>query len=339
MKALESEDPRRVGEIELHGRLGEGGMGRVYFGLTPAGDRVAVKVIHKGLADRPEVRKRFDREILALQTIQGPRIAALLAASEPEDQQAWLAMEYVRGMTLKEYVDAHGRLPAELVIALGDQLLEAVTTIHTAGALHRDLKPANIIMAADGPKVIDFGLIDLADAEELTRTQELLGTPSYMSPEHVRSAKELTPATDVYSLGAVLLFAATTHLAYERDNIHALLYAICDKNTEPDLSGVPPSLTPIIGAMLTGDPDARPTSEQATEHLRELLSHVGIAIRDARVQLATLTYVERPDDPPGDLVPEPRRPRRRPRAARVPAPVVNNLAERLRCSYAASGRL
>ncbi|MES9542308.1 protein kinase [Actinomadura sp. NPDC000600] len=334
MKPLEPSDPREIGGIELHGRLGQGGMGVVYLGVTPDAEQVAVKVIRDGLANQEGIRERFDREVLALGMVQGPRVAGLVAAAEPGAETPWLAMEYVRGETLREYLETRPALSTEMGAILGVLLAEALTEIHAARILHRDMKPANVLLGPDGPKVIDFGLVDLTEADEsLTQTGLRLGTPVFMSPEQVESAKDLTPATDVYSLGVTLLYALTKHLPYQAMNGHALYFAIADPDKKPDLSGLPASLAPVVEAMTAHDPRVRPTPAEASREFRQVLASAGLSLHDARVHFATLTYVERPDDPPPGIEP-PRRPARpRHRERSVPRPVVAALADRLALAY------
>ena len=219
VEPLKPADPAELGGIVLRGRLGRGGMGTVYYGITPDGEPVAVKVIREDLVEKSEARGRFDREALAIGMVQGPRVANLITTSRPDENRQWFAVEYVRGLTLSEYVTEYGALPAELGAALGIGLAEALAAIHEAGILHRDLKPSNILLGKDGPKVIDFGLAALtATPGDLTRTDETIGTPVCMSPEQVNSAKDLTTAADVYSLGAVLCSRSprTTHTSARR---------------------------------------------------------------------------------------------------------------------------
>jgi eukaryotic-like serine/threonine-protein kinase len=334
MDPLKSADPGQIGDIQLHGRLGQGGMGMVFFGVTVEGDRVAVKMIREELAGNPDVRARFEREIVALRMVQGPRVAGLVDTSEPEAARPWLAVEYVRGLTLRDYVQAAGPLPAEMGAALGILLAEGLAEIHRAGLLHRDLKPANILLGRDGPKVIDFGLAALADGTaELTASTDMIGTPACMPPEQVSSPRDLTAAADVYALGAALLFALTGHYPYTRPTLPALLHAIMDPAVVPDLAGLPPSLAPI-SAMLDHDPASRPGVHTVDSSLRDVLAAVGLPVRAARIRLAELTYTERTADPPADIEP-PRPPRRRPlREPRAPDDVVAVLAEKLRRDYA-----
>ncbi|MEV4251834.1 serine/threonine-protein kinase [Spirillospora sp. NPDC049652] len=336
MQSLSPSDPRRISGIALHGRLGEGGMGQVFFGVTSDGIQVAVKIIHKQYAEREDFRARFEREIAAMGMVQGPRVASLIAAG-PDDERPWMAMEYVRGLTLRDFVNENGPLGTDTGAALGDLLAEGLGAVHEAGLLHRDLKPANILLAHDGPKIIDFGLVSLgealtADALELTTSGATLGTPVTMSPEQVSTPRNLTPAADVYSLGASLLFALTAHYPYQRPQLPALLYAITDQNTAPDLSGLPPELVPVISGMIEHEASDRLDLDDARERFRHVLASAGLTPGEALVRLTEATYVARPSDPPADVDP-PRRVPRRDRPPRTPTPVVERLASRLCSAY------
>jgi eukaryotic-like serine/threonine-protein kinase len=331
VEPLKPTDPAELGGIELRGRLGRGGMGVVFYGVTPDGEQVAVKMIRDDLLERSEARGRFDREGLAIGMVQGPRVASLIASSPPDEFPPWFAVEYIRGLTLTEYVAQCGPLPAELAAALGIGLAEALTTIHEAGILHRDLKPSNIILGKDGPKVIDFGLAALTAAPgDLTRTSETIGTPVCMAPEQVNSAKDLTTAADVYSLGAVLVFALTAHYPYERPTVPATLHAIADAATLPDLAGVPENLVGPVAGMLAHAPSARPVLSEVTE----VLAAAGPAgPADGLQRLAAATYRERPTDPPPADPPRARRPRLQ-QNPRVPSVLVQQVADDLRLGYA-----
>ena len=270
MKPLKTGDPDTIGGIALRGRLGEGGMGTVYFGVTPDGDRVAVKTIRQDLTENDEAKDRFDREILVLGMVAGPRIAALLTASEPDEVPPWFATEYVQGLTLSEYVTERGPLPLTMAAALGVMLAEGLNDIHAADLLHRDLKPGNVILGADGPRVIDFGLAGLADSTgDITHTSGMLGTPVCMAPEQAKSPTDLTAAVDVYALGAVLMFAMTGRYPYERPTVPALLLAITDPATDPDLSGLPEEIKPLITGMLAHHPGSRRTLADVTTELKK----------------------------------------------------------------------
>ncbi|MCC9705043.1 serine/threonine protein kinase [Streptomyces sp. MNU76] len=211
-------------------------MGQVYLGESPGGEPVAVKVIKPSVVDS-ETRTRFAQEVEILKTIWGARIAALLDA-DPDAERPWLATEYVEGLDLSRHVAAHGPLPALLTAALGATLAEALAGVHRQGLLHRDLKPANVLLGPNGPKVIDFGLAVFAESSvSLTAPHMVVGTPSCMPPEQANGEKPLTPAVDVYALGAVLLFAASGHAPYRADHIHLLFHQVADPGARPTCPG------------------------------------------------------------------------------------------------------
>jgi eukaryotic-like serine/threonine-protein kinase len=328
---LKPADPVELGGIALRGRLGRGGMGTVYYGITPDGEPVAVKMIREDLLDRSEVLGRFDRETVAIAMVQGPRVANLIASSGPEETPPWFAVEYVRGLTLAEYVTKLGPLSAELGAALGIGLAEALTEIHQAHILHRDLKPSNVLLGQNGPRVIDFGLAALTETPgDLTRTAETIGTPVCMAPEQASSAKDLTNAVDVYALGAVLMFALTGRYPYARPTVPAMLFAIADPATAPDLAGVPEALIEPVTKMLAHAPAARPTLSEVAAELAKALapSDPTTALR----RLAEATYRERDTDPPPAEPPHPR-PTRLPDNPDVPSNLVTRIAEDLRRDY------
>jgi serine/threonine protein kinase len=334
MEPLTLADPRELGGIALSGRLGQGGMGIVYFGVTEDGEPVAVKTIRAENLSKPAIRSRFDREILAMGMVQGPRVAALVQACEPgADVPPWLAVEYVRGLTLAEYTESQGALPAELGAALGMLLAEALTEIHRAGLLHRDFKPGNIILGRDGPIVIDFGLVGLLDETgDITRTGDMLGTPQCMAPEQVRAEGHVTSAADVYALGVVLTFAMTGHYLYRRPERNSLLFAIADPGTAPDLSGLPEPVLEIVQAMIAHEPTNRPGLPAVTAALADIVASSGLTPIAAQRRLAELTYIERQSDP---LIPvrAANRARRIPRDPEPPREIVQQVADALRRDY------
>ncbi|WP_152563859.1 serine/threonine-protein kinase [Actinomadura welshii] len=330
VEALDRSDPQRIGgRITLHGRLGFGGMGRVYYGVTDDREQVAVKVIRADLIDRDEVRQRFARETEALHTVQGTHIASLVDASDADDEQPWLAMEFVRGLTLKEFASEQGPLAVQHAAALGVLLADALRDIHAAGLLHRDLKPANVILGQDGPMVIDLGLVAFAEGPtDLTTSTTTLGTPACMAPEQAVTPKQITAAADVYSLGATLLYALTGHYPYKADTVVALMAKIISVDTPPDVTELPDAFARPVGAMLAHDPQGRPTVAETKAMLEALCGPLPAAIR----ALTLATYVERESDP--EDVPPP--PRRRVDLSQVapPGSVVARLADRLRTAYA-----
>ncbi len=281
-------DPTELGGYELLGRIGQGGMGQVYLGESPGGEPAAVKVIKPSVVDS-ETRMRFAQEVEILKTIWGARIAALLDA-DPEAERPWLATEYVEGLDLSRHVAAHGPLPALLTAALGATLAEALATVHRQGLLHRDLKPANVLLGPNGPKVIDFGLAVFAESTvSLTAPHTVVGTPSCMPPEQANGERPLTPAVDVYALGAVLLFAASGHPPYRADNIHLLFHQVTDPAVAPDLSGAPDELVTLLTGMLAHRPQDRPDLAEVVRRCRALIEAQGLKVAQARRRLTAYT--------------------------------------------------
>jgi serine/threonine protein kinase len=285
---LSPDDPAELGGYELLGRIGQGGMGQVYLGESPGGEPAAVKVIKPSVVDS-ETRLRFAQEVEILKTVWGARIAALLDA-DPEADPPWLATEYVEGLDLSRHVARHGPLDALLTASLGATLAEALATVHKQGLLHRDLKPANVLLGPNGPKVIDFGLAVFAESSvSLTAANTVVGTPSCMPPEQANGEKPLTPAVDVYALGAVLLFACSGHAPYRADNIHLLFHQVVDPATAPDLSGAPEELAPLLTAMLAHRPEDRPALDDVVRRCRALIEAQGLKVAQARRRLTNYT--------------------------------------------------
>ncbi|GAA1450844.1 serine/threonine-protein kinase [Nocardiopsis tropica] len=254
---LPSGDPQRIGPYRLRTRLGSGGMGRVYLGTSPGGRDVAIKVVHPELAGDPEFRRRFAAEVEAARRVGGFHTAQVVDA-EPDGDPPWLATAYVPGPTLYAAVRDHGPLPADSVAALGAGLAEGLVAVHACRIVHRDLKPGNVLLAADGPRLIDFGIARALDATSHTRTHAVLGTAAFMSPEQV-TGDAVGPASDVFSLGCVLAFAATGRSPFGEGPAHALTHRIV--YSDPDLSGLTTSLKDLVSACLAKDPAARPTPD------------------------------------------------------------------------------
>ncbi|MFD3665926.1 bifunctional serine/threonine protein kinase/MFS transporter [Streptomyces sp. NPDC058659] len=268
MEQLTEQDPTHIGPYRLIARLGEGGMGLVYLGRSDLGRTVAVKVVQADHAHHPEFRKRFAREVAAARRVGGNWTAAVLDA-DTEAAVPWVATQYIPGPDLTTVVGKDfGPLPEHSVHTLANRLALALQAVHEAGLIHRDLKPSNVLVTVDGPRVIDFGIARALDSiggdSLLTRTGMLIGSPGFMSPEQVRG-HELTPANDVFCLGAVLVYAATGRLLFGATDtgLNAHLFRIAEE--EPDLTGVPDSLVALVRACLDKDPSKRPTPAQVIE--------------------------------------------------------------------------
>jgi serine/threonine protein kinase len=258
---LTDDDPRTVAGYLLRARLGAGGMGKVYLSYTPGGRPVAIKVIRPEFAEDPEFRRRFQQEVRAAQRVQGLYTAPVID-SDTEGPQPWLATAYVQGPSLHSAVAAHGPMPVASVLLLVAGIAEALQVIHHAGIVHRDLKPSNVLLAVDGPRVIDFGIARAADTTALTGTGVSVGTPSFMSPEQA-AGTSCTGATDVFALGQIAAFAATGAAAFGDGSSHAVLYRIVHE--DPDLSRLPDELREVVTDCLNKDAALRPSTTQIIE--------------------------------------------------------------------------
>ncbi|MCX4974846.1 serine/threonine-protein kinase [Streptomyces sp. NBC_00620] len=255
-RPLEDGDPTVVAGYRLAARLGSGGMGTVYLTYTPGGHPIALKTIRPELSEDPEFRRRFKQEVQAAQRVQGLYTAPVLDHDTESSTQPWLATAYVPGPSLASAVTEHGPLPVPTVLLLIAGVAEALSVIHGAGIVHRDLKPSNVLLAADGPRVIDFGIARAADATALTNTGVSIGTPAFMSPEQASGRGDLSPASDIFALGQVAAYAARGSSAYGDGPSHAVLYRIVHE--EPDLTGLPEELR-FITRLLAKDPAGRPS--------------------------------------------------------------------------------
>ncbi|MFE6400218.1 protein kinase domain-containing protein [Streptomyces alboflavus] len=275
---LRESSPRRIGPYETLARLGAGGMGEVFLARPlelaayGPGDLVAVKAIRNELATDAVFRRRFRREAEVAAAIRDPYVARLVG-SDTDAEQPWLATEYVVGPTLAEAVRGHGPLPAGAVASLGEGLARALAAVHGAGALHRDLKPANVLLALDRPKMIDFGVARVQAASTMTSTGLLVGTPGFMSPEHVAGGRHVVAASDVFCLASVLTYAVTGRDPFGDGPVAAVLYRV--SQAETDLTGMPEELRSVLAACLVRDPDERPAPADLVERfgaLREAAS-------------------------------------------------------------------
>ncbi|WP_228001019.1 serine/threonine-protein kinase [Nocardia australiensis] len=266
MRPLEMDDPAWIGDYRLLGLLGSGGMGRVYLGRSAGGRTVAVKVIRPDLIGDTQFRERFRREVTAARRVGGQFTAAVLDADVDADPP-WLATGYVAGFSLTEAVDQFGPFTENALLVLAHGLAEALIAVHGVGVVHRDLKPSNVLLAIDGPKVIDFGIARAIEDSALTTTGSVIGSPSFMCPEQVL-ASPVGPAADVFALGGVLVFAATGHGPFGVGDTVQMLFRVVYE--EPQLDGVPQRLRPLIAACLAKDAAARPTPDQLLAALQDI---------------------------------------------------------------------
>ena len=255
VEQLQAGDPQQVGGYRLLGRLGSGGMGRVFLGRSPGGRLVAVKVIRPELAAIEDFRARFAREVAAARLVSGFFTAPVVDA-DPGADEPWLVTGYVQGLSLADAVAQRGPMTPNGVVALARGLAEGLAAIHEAGVVHRDLKPSNVLLAGDGPRIIDFGISRAAEATMLTGSGIVVGSPGFMSPEQAEG-RAVGPASDIFSLGAVLAYAATGEGPFGTGAVSALLYRVV--HAEPALDGVPPLLLPVVQWCLAKDPARRPS--------------------------------------------------------------------------------
>jgi WD40 repeat protein len=267
MDPLKPGDPNKVGKYRLTGRLGGGGMGRVFLGVSPGGRQVAVKVIHSELADDKQFRQRFAREIEAARRVGGFHTPPVVDA-DPHADPPWMVTAFINGPALYDAVAERGPLSPDEVCTLGAELAEGLAAIHVLGLVHRDLKPSNVILAEDGPRIIDFGIARAADASRITNTGFVIGTYSYMSPEQVRG-QVAGPASDVFSLGCTLAFAASGNAPFGDDSIASVVHRIISE--PPDLKALPHErgLRQLISECLAKSPDDRPTLADILTRLTE----------------------------------------------------------------------
>ncbi|MBO1333346.1 PQQ-binding-like beta-propeller repeat protein [Streptomyces sp. VRA16 Mangrove soil] len=258
MDVLRESDPRRIGPYEVVGRLGSGGMGEVFVARTEAGLRLAVKVVRAEHAEDRTFRARFRQEVQAAQSVGGTgTYTARVVDADTESERPWMATEFVDGPNLRDAVLDHGPLPETTVLTLAAALAEALAAIHAKGMVHRDLKPSNILLAPDGPRVIDFGIVRALEATALTRTGTIVGSVGYVSPEQIRNGAEVAAPSDVFSLGAVLAYASTGRAPFGEGQDSVVLLRILTRDF--DLSAVPARVRPLVEACLSAEPAERPT--------------------------------------------------------------------------------
>lgn len=256
MQKPQAGDPERIGPYRILGRLGSGGMGRVYLGRSGGGRLLAIKVIRPELADDADFRVRFGREVDAAKRVSGLFTAPVVDA-DVDAPIPWLATAYVPGPSLAEAITSHGPFPATSVLALAAGLAEGLSAIHAVGLVHRDLKPSNVLLANDGPRVIDFGISRAAEASALTGTGLVVGSPGFMSPEQAEG-REVGAPSDVFSLGAVLTFAGTGQGPFGTGPTAALLYRVV--HNPPATGNLPEAVRLLAERCMHKDPQQRPTS-------------------------------------------------------------------------------
>ncbi|MEU8886962.1 serine/threonine-protein kinase [Streptomyces sp. NPDC048442] len=280
---LRADDPRELAGYVLEARIGEGGMGTVYLSRTRGNQPVALKLIRREYADSAQFRQRFAREVEVSRQVHGYHIVPVVdhdSGNSPGSgggTPPWLATRFVPGIALDDALDAHGPLPVPAVLQLLCCTARALDAIHTAGVIHRDVKPGNLLLASDGPWMLDFGIARAAGALTLTTVGRLVGTPKFMSPEHALG-RRLTPATDVFALGLIGVLAATGHHPYGRGNGLAVAARIAGTDREPpDLSACPEPLRTVVGRCLAAPPEDRPSAAEVAEMCR---TAVGRDVRD-----------------------------------------------------------
>ncbi|MEU3778081.1 serine/threonine-protein kinase [Streptomyces sp. NPDC032472] len=297
-KPLRQGDPHAVGEFRLEGRLGGGGMGQVFLGRSPGGRPVAVKLVRPELAGDPGFRRRFAMEVEAARRVGGFYTAQVVEA-DPDADPPWLVTAYIPGPSLHQAVEAHGPLPAEGIAVLGAGLAEGLRAIHACNLVHRDLKPSNVILAADGPRVIDFGITRTLDATSPTLSRAVVGTPSFMSPEQARGHKT-GPPSDVFSLGLVLAFAATGRSPFGTGSAEAIVYRIV--HDVPDLTGLPAHLADLVHRCLAKSPGDRP---EVADIIRELTNSAQTAVPWLPAPVTTMIAERKVQPLPAPLPPPP----------------------------------
>ncbi|MEV3914936.1 serine/threonine-protein kinase [Streptomyces canus] len=263
----EAELPEYAGHYRLESCLGSGGMGVVHVARSTSGMKLAVKVVHTEFAKDPEFRGRFRQEVAAARKVSGAFTASVVDA-DPDAERPWMATLFIPGPTLSDEVKRNGPMAPSELRRLMAGLAEALRDIHRVGVVHRDLKPSNVLLAGDGPKVIDFGISRPKDSELRTETGKLIGTPPFMAPEQFRRPREVGPAADIFALGSVMVHAATGRGPFDSDSPYVVAYQVV--HDEPDLTGVPQNLAPLIVRCLAKEPEDRPTPDELMRELRSV---------------------------------------------------------------------
>ncbi|MFD7495459.1 serine/threonine-protein kinase [Streptomyces sp. NPDC059832] len=270
--SLRGGDPAEIGGYPLEARLGSGGMGTVFLARTSSGRPVAIKLIHQQFAGDDEFRIRFRQEVAAARRVSGAFTAAVVDAA-PEAEQPWMATTYIEGHTLAQRIAANGPLNGAELRRLAIGLAEALRDIHRVGVVHRDLKPSNVVLSPEGPRVIDFGISRAVDQQTLTMTGRVIGTPPFMSPEQLQAPRGVGPRSDVFSLGTLLVYAATGHGPFDADSPYLTAYQVVHE--EPSLDAVPVALRAVVEPCLDKEPEGRPSADELLVLLRDLPADLG----------------------------------------------------------------
>ncbi|MFI5771583.1 serine/threonine-protein kinase [Streptomyces sp. NPDC051658] len=270
--SLRGGDPAEIGGYPLEARLGSGGMGTVFLARTSSGRPVAIKLIHQQFAGDDEFRIRFRQEVAAARRVSGAFTAAVVDAA-PEAEQPWMATTYIEGHTLAQRIAANGPLNGAELRRLAIGLAEALRDIHRVGVVHRDLKPSNVVLSPEGPRVIDFGISRAVDQQTLTMTGRVIGTPPFMSPEQLQAPRGVGPRSDVFSLGTLLVYAATGHGPFDADSPYLTAYQVVHE--EPSLDAVPVALRAVVEPCLDKEPEGRPSADELLVLLRDLPTDLG----------------------------------------------------------------
>ncbi|MFG2498735.1 protein kinase [Streptomyces sp. NPDC048441] len=273
--SLRGGDPAEIGGYPLEARLGSGGMGTVYLGRTASGRPVAIKLIHQQYAGDEEFRIRFRQEVAAARRVSGAFTAAVVDA-DPEAEHPWMATSYIEGHTLAQHIAKKGPLTGADLRTLAIGLTEALRDIHRVGVVHRDLKPSNVVLSPEGPRVIDFGISRAADQQTLTMTGRVIGTPPFMSPEQLQAPRGVGPRSDVFSLGTLLVYAATGQGPFDADSPYMSAYQVVHE--APSLGAVPGALRAVVEPCLAKNPEERPSADELLVRLRDLPTELGGAV-------------------------------------------------------------
>src|SRR4051812_14230528 len=284
----EAELPEYAGHYRLESCLGSGGMGVVHVARSTSGMKLAVKIVHAEFEKDPEFRGRFRQEVAAARKVSGAFTASVVDA-DPDAGRPWMATLFIPGPTLSDEVKRNGPMEPDQLRRLMAGLAEALRDIHRVGVVHRDLKPSNVLLAEDGPKVIDFGISRPKDSELRTETGKLIGTPPFMAPEQFRRPREVGPAADVFALGSVMVHAATGRGPFDSDSPYVVAYQVV--HDEPDLAGVPGNLAPLVLRCLAKEPERRPTPDELMRELRSVA---------ASYDTQAFIPAQRPGDAPAD---------------------------------------